>query len=189
MKRTPVTPKEETYYVTLGGTQLKLTTINIHVGLNLYPKIIHISYFQELSVNWICRIKQTLMCAYWYASLLQTRPDATRPGSFRKSIYRIHKWQLTNYSFVFMLIILTSLVCTNKIQKNFYFKVRLVRMISTKTKEQFLGRHLWIRSMRCLFCHHLSAWLVLFYHYCFFFFSFFCVRTLNWILRSGDFIR
>ena len=45
------------------------------------------------------------------------------------------KWRLINYSFVFMLIILTSLVCTNKIQKNFCFKVRLVRMISIKTKE------------------------------------------------------
>ena len=48
---------------------------------------------------------------------------------------RIHKWQLCNYSFVFMLIILTSLVSTNKIQKNFCFEVRLVRMINTKTKE------------------------------------------------------
>ena len=47
----------------------------------------------------------------------------------------IHKWRLINYSFVFMLIILTSLVFTNKIQKNFCFKVRLVRTISIKTKE------------------------------------------------------
>ena len=51
------------------------------------------------------------------------------------TIDRIHKWRLINYSFVFMLIILTSLVSTNKIQKNFCFKVRLVRTISIKTEE------------------------------------------------------
>ena len=51
------------------------------------------------------------------------------------TIDRIHKWRLINYSFVFMLIILTSLVSTNKIQKNFYVKVRLVRTISIKTEE------------------------------------------------------
>ena len=45
-------------------------------------------------------------------------------------------------------MILTSLVSTNKIQENFSFQVR---MINTKTKEWFLGRHLWIRSMRT---HH-----------------------------------
>ena len=38
-----------------------------------------------------------------------------------------------------MLIILTSLVSMNKIQKNFCSKVRLVRMISIKTKEYFLA--------------------------------------------------
>ena len=48
---------------------------------------------------------------------------------------RIRKWQLSNFSFVFMLIILTGLVSTNDIQKNVSFKVRLGRMISTKTKE------------------------------------------------------
>ena len=37
-------------------------------------------------------------------------------------------WRISNCSFVFMLIILTSLVSTNKIQKNFYLKVRLVRV-------------------------------------------------------------
>ena len=51
------------------------------------------------------------------------------------TIDRIHKWRLINNSFVFMLIILTSLVSTNKIQKNFCFKARLVRVISIKTKE------------------------------------------------------
>ena len=47
----------------------------------------------------------------------------------------IHKCQQNNYSFLFMVIILTSLVSTNKMQNNFCFKVRLTRMISTKTKE------------------------------------------------------
>ena len=51
------------------------------------------------------------------------------------TIDRIHKWRLINYSFVFMLIILTSLVSTNKIQKNFCVKVRLVRTISIKTEQ------------------------------------------------------
>ena len=45
----------------------------------------------------------------------------------------IHKWRQSNCSFPFRLIILTSLVSTYKIQKNFCFKVRLVRMINTKT--------------------------------------------------------
>ena len=58
--------------------------------------------------------------------------------SCEQPIGRIHKWPLCNYSFVFMLIILTSLVSTNKIQKNSCFKVRLVRMINTETKNIFL---------------------------------------------------
>ena len=62
--------------------------------------------------------------------------------SCEQPIGRIHKSRLCNYSFVFMLIILTSLVSTNKIQKYSCFKVRLVRMINTKTKKYFLGRHL-----------------------------------------------
>ena len=46
----------------------------------------------------------------------------------------IHKWRLIHY-FVFMQIILASLVCTSKIQNNFCFKVRIVMMISIKTEE------------------------------------------------------
>ena len=41
-------------------------------------------------------------------------------------IDHIHIWRLINYSFVFMIIILTSLVSRHKIQKNLCFKVRLV---------------------------------------------------------------
>ena len=60
------------------------------------------------------------------------------------------------YSFVFVLIRLTSLVGTDKIQKKCFFRTRLVGLISTKTKEYFVGRHLCIRSMALrlqrLFC-------------------------------------
>ena len=45
-------------------------------------------------------------------------------------IDRIHKWRLSNYSFVFMLIILTSLVNTSKIQKNFSFQRKEVLLLS-----------------------------------------------------------
>lgn len=48
----------------------------------------------------------------------------------QKPIDRIHKWRPSNYSFVFMLINPTSLISTKKIQENFCFKVRLLRMIS-----------------------------------------------------------
>ena len=51
---------------------------------------------------------------------------------------RIHKWRLSNYSFVFMIIILTSLVTTNKIQKNICSKVRLVRISAQGQKNNFL---------------------------------------------------
>ena len=43
----------------------------------------------------------------------------------------IHKWQLGNYFFVIMLIILTSLISVNKIQNNFCCKLRVMKMIST----------------------------------------------------------
>ena len=62
--------------------------------------------------------------------------------SFCNSIDRTHKWRPINYSFVFILIILTSLVSTNKIQKNFCSKVRLVRM----NVIYFI-----IRALRCRF--------------------------------------
>ena len=51
------------------------------------------------------------------------------------------------YPFVFVLIRLTSLVNMDKIQKKCSFRTRLVGMISTKTKEYFVGRHLCIRSI------------------------------------------
>ena len=57
-----------------------------------------------------------------------------------------------------MPIIFSSLVCTNKIQKNLGFKVRLTRMISTKTKEYFLGRYLWLRSIKAPSWERRRAW-------------------------------
>ena len=46
-----------------------------------------------------------------------------------------------------MLIRLTSLVSTDKIQKKCSFRTRLVGLISTKTKEYFVGGYLCIRSI------------------------------------------
>ena len=62
-------------------------------------------------------------------------------------IDRMHKWRPKKYSFVFVLIRLTSLVGTDKIQKKCSFRTRLVVLISTKAKEYFVGRHLCIRSI------------------------------------------
>ena len=50
-------------------------------------------------------------------------------------IDRMHKWWPKKYSFVFVLISLTSLVSTDKIEKKSSFRMRLVGLISTKTKE------------------------------------------------------
>jgi len=68
----------------------------------------------------------------WVARISQTRERSPAANS---RIHLVHKWRLINYYFVFMLIILTSPVCTNKIQNNFCFKVRLVRMITIETTE------------------------------------------------------
>ena len=58
----------------------------------------------------------------------------------------MHKWQPKKYYFVFVLIRLTSLVSMDKIQKKCCFRTRPVGLISTKTKEYFVRRHLCIRS-------------------------------------------
>ena len=47
----------------------------------------------------------------------------------------IHKWRLINYSFVFMLIILTSLTLKQKFFWILFVQTKLVRMISIKSKE------------------------------------------------------
>ena len=46
-----------------------------------------------------------------------------------------------------MLISLTSLVSTDKIQKKSSFRTRLVGLINIKSKEYFFGRHLRILSI------------------------------------------
>ena len=48
---------------------------------------------------------------------------------------RMHKWRQKKYSFVFVLISLTSLVSTDIIQRKSSFRTRLVGLISTKTKQ------------------------------------------------------
>ena len=52
-----------------------------------------------------------------------------------KAIDRMQKWLPINYSFIFVLISLTSLVSMRKIQKNFHTKMRLVSLISIHIKE------------------------------------------------------
>ena len=52
-----------------------------------------------------------------------------------KTIDRMHKWRPKKYSFVFVLISLTSLVSTDEVQKKTSFRTRLVALINTKTKE------------------------------------------------------
>ena len=51
-------------------------------------------------------------------------------------IERIHKWLPRNYSFVFVLIILTSLTLTKKFFWILSVLTRLVRMISIKAKQK-----------------------------------------------------
>ena len=81
-------------------------------------------FFHVVYTLWL----ETLNC--YHLRMRSSRTTYFKVKLHFKVIDRIHKWRLTNCSFVFMLIILTSLVSTNKIQKNFCFKVRLVKMIS-----------------------------------------------------------
>ena len=75
-------------------------------------------------------------------------------------IDRIHKWRLSNYSFVVMLIILTSLVSTSKFQKNFCFEVRLVRMITQR--QRIIS---WAPFMNRVYCFA-TPWTVLGFQRC-----------------------
>ena len=63
-------------------------------------------------------------------------------------IDRMHKWRPTKYSFVFVLIRPTSLVLKEHFFCILSVLTRLVSLISTQTKEYFVGRHLCIRSIR-----------------------------------------
>ena len=59
----------------------------------------------------------------------------------RNCIDWLHKWWPKKYSFLFMLIRLTSLVGMDKMQKKCSFRTRVVGLVSTKTKEYFFGCH------------------------------------------------
>ena len=59
---------------------------------------------------------------------------ATYPFLVR-GIHRMHKWRLNEYSFIWMLIRLTSLIFVWKFFCIFRLLTRLVRLISTKIKE------------------------------------------------------
>ena len=72
-------------------------------------------------------------------------------------IDRIHKWRLSNYCFVVMLIILTSLVNTNKFQKNFCFKVRLVSQDDKHKDKRIIS---WALFMNTVYCFA-TPWTVL----------------------------
>ena len=90
------------------------------------------SLFGQFSLHQIlnCKDKQLKM---WNGNKYEW---AVKDISVVKPIDSIHKWWLSNYFFfVFMIINLTSLVNTNKGQKNLCFKVRQVRMINIKTNE------------------------------------------------------
>ena len=54
-----------------------------------------------------------------------------------------HNGGRIKYSFVLMLISLTSLATTSKFQKDICFKTRAVGLINIKTKECKNARHLW----------------------------------------------
>ena len=52
-----------------------------------------------------------------------------------------HNGGQIKYSFVLMLLCLTSLATMSKFQKNICLKIRAVGLISIKTKECKIGRH------------------------------------------------
>ena len=72
----------------------------------------------------------------------------------------IHKWQLGNYFFVIMLIILTSLISVNKIQNNFCCKLRVMKMISTIAT--FVDQHnRWNQTLMKIICiNHLHQYVI-----------------------------
>ena len=66
-----------------------------------------------------------------YAMLDSKRMQHPCHSFIKGPIDRMHKWQPKNFSFVYVLIRLTSLVCMDKIQKKCFLKTRLVSLIST----------------------------------------------------------
>jgi len=54
-------------------------------------------------------------------------------------IDQLHKWRPKKYSFIFMLIRVTSLIGTDKIQKKSSFRTRLAGLITTGQRSVFLA--------------------------------------------------
>ena len=75
---------------------------------------------------------------------------------FVLSIERMHKWRPTKYSFVFVLIRLTSLVLKERFFCILSVPTRLVSLISTKTKEYFLAPIYAFGLCRCV--AYLTTW-------------------------------
>ena len=77
------------------------------------------------------------MWTYNQSTIAYVKAFASQSESFivYVQIDRMHKWRPKKYSFVYVLISLTSLVSTDKIQKKSSFRMRLVGLINTKTKE------------------------------------------------------
>ena len=91
-------------------------------------------------VGFFFRSKQVVNCITANKQVFQTVIKATQRSGEKHPIKYlpidlIHKWRLINYSFVFRLIILTSLTLKQKFFWILFVQTRLVRMISIKTKE------------------------------------------------------
>ena len=72
---------------------------------------------------WSCALLKRIAHAHLCSNRFSTFWISTSP-----SIDGIHNWRLCNYSFVFVLIILNSLVSTDKIQSYLSFKVRMINI-------------------------------------------------------------
>ena len=109
-----------------------------------WQKISCCYYFNPLPLS-VSYYKRPLSCALSVASslsILDTSSVGVREHAFwpgidpvQEAIDRMQKWLPINYSFIFVLISLTSLVSMRKRQKNFHTKMRLVSLISIHIKE------------------------------------------------------
>ena len=76
-----------------------------------------------------------LLCSWQFSKFLKV------VNSYNIDLF--HNGGQIKYSFVLMLISLTSLITTSKFQKNICFKTRAVGVINIKTKKCKSGCHLW----------------------------------------------
>ena len=99
----------------------------IHKILNLYIQfVLHVIFF--LSDK--CIVLQNISWKYFVNFL-----PLSVPYKITYTIHRMPKWRLNDYSFIWMLIRLTSLIFVWKFFCIFRMLTRLVRLISTKIKE------------------------------------------------------